>query len=204
MTVVSNRKQGPSTRRIEVSDGSFFLLPEDSPLLPGLRAHTDVSAALHSLLQEESARHERTLVRLKMLDLLGRREHSGQELTRKLIQRGYDSLLVDEVLREFREAGYVDDYRFARAFIESRLRRRPEGRTVLSARLSRCGVDRHIIDEVLEELLDDQTESDALSRAFDKVKLSTHDPEKQIVRLVRKGFSYAAVRAYIRRRNPDD
>lgn len=186
-----------------MSDGSFFLLPEDSALLVGLRAHSEVSEDLLSRLQEESAAHAGTRVRLKMLDLLGRREHSAQELARKLTQRGYESALIDEALNEFRETGYVDDRRFARSFVESRLRRRPEGRTVLSARLFQRGVERHIIDDVLEELFDEETESEALSRAFEKVKARTSDPEKQIARLLRKGFSYASVRAHIRSQSPE-
>jgi regulatory protein len=177
------------------------LLPEDSPLLAGLRAHSELSSELRSRLQQESVRHARTLVRLKMLDLQGRREHSAHELARKLIQRGYESALIDEALNEFRETGYVDDRRFARSFVESRLRRRPEGRAALSARLFQRGVDRRIIDDVLDELFDEEAESEALSRAFEKVKARTSDPEKQIAKLMRKGFSYPSVMAHIRAQN---
>ncbi|TVQ28374.1 MAG: regulatory protein RecX [Spirochaetaceae bacterium] len=181
-----------------MSDGSFFLLPADSSLLQDLRAGMPADDEVRDRLAEEHRRHSRLLVYTKTLDLLAAREHSTQELSRKLLQRGYDADLVGEVLSECREAGYVDDRRFARAFVESRLRRQPEGRAVLQSRLAGRGVDRHICDEVLQELFSDEAEHDALQRAFEKARRRTDDAEKQMAALIRKGFPYGAVKAIVR------
>ena len=197
MTILSNRKQGPSTRRIDVSDGSFFLLPHDAAILDGLHAHAPLSADLVSRLREESRRHTRTLVQGKLLELQAAREHSRRELSLKLARRGFDQDMVDTVISESVEAGYVSDDRFARAFVESRLRRQPEGRAALSARLAARGVARDVSDRVIGELVDLETETEALERALEKVQRRTADPHKQIAGLVRKGFPYSLVKAYV-------
>ncbi len=166
--------------------------------MPELRAGMSADDELRDRLADEHRRHSRLLVLTKTLDLLAAREHSSQELSRKLLQRGYDADLVAEVLNECREAGYVDDRRFARAFVESRLRRQPEGRAVLQSRLAGRGVGRHICDEVLQEIFSIEAEHDALQRAFEKVSRRSDDAEKQMAALIRKGFPYAAVKAVVR------
>jgi len=62
----------------------------------------------------------RAQVREKALSLLVRREHSRGELQQKLIQRGFESSLIDQVLDELCASNELSDTRYAQALISHR------------------------------------------------------------------------------------
>jgi regulatory protein len=78
------------------------------------------------------------------------RPRSVDETRRRLRHLGYRHDLVDQVVTRFIEIGYLDDEAFARAWIESRDRARPRGGEALRRELSLKGVDRAVIDAVIE------------------------------------------------------
>ncbi|GGY71299.1 regulatory protein RecX [Marinobacter zhanjiangensis] len=55
------------------------------------------------------------------LRLLARREHSRLELSMKLRQRRVDAGVIEEVLDDFEEKGWLDDERFAEVFVRQRM-----------------------------------------------------------------------------------
>lgn len=55
------------------------------------------------------------------LRLLARREHSRLELAMKLRQRRVDSDVIEAVLDDFEEKGWLDDGRFAEVFVRQRV-----------------------------------------------------------------------------------
>ena len=57
------------------------------------------------------------------MDYLARREHSEQELIRKLNSRGFDEELVEIAVAELMADGLLSDARFAEAFVNSRFQR---------------------------------------------------------------------------------
>ena len=87
------------------------------------------------------------------------RPRSVAETRRRLRHLGYPHTLVDGVVDRLVEIGYLDDAAFARAWVESRDRARPRGATALRRELALKGVDRSLVDEVLEERDDAQPQS---------------------------------------------
>jgi len=61
--------------------------------------------------------------RIAAMRLLTRREHSSQELKQKLIYKGFNSTLVDNLLRDLRQEGLLSDKRFAESYMRSRISR---------------------------------------------------------------------------------
>lgn len=55
------------------------------------------------------------------LRLLSRREHSRLELSLKLRQRGVDASVIDDVLDDFEDRGWLSDERFAEVFVRQRM-----------------------------------------------------------------------------------
>ena len=90
-----------------------------------------------------------------MLDVAARfleaRPRSEAEVRRKLTRLGYRATLVDDALTRLVEFGYLDDEAFARSWVESRDRAKPRGEHALRQELSRLGVERGTVDEVLDE-----------------------------------------------------
>ena len=82
------------------------------------------------------------------------RARSVAEVRRRLGQAGYQGDLVEGAITRLTELGMLDDTTFARAWIESRDRARPRGEIALRRELALKGVDRSVVDELLEERRD--------------------------------------------------
>lgn len=84
----------------------------------------------------------------KGLSLLARRQHSVKELERKLLDKGYSPEEVDPALAQFLDAGYLNDAEYARMMVRYYS---GKGRNFLRFKLTREGVEREIIENVLPE-----------------------------------------------------
>jgi regulatory protein len=80
--------------------------------------------------------------------LLTAREHSQQELRRKLLSRHYDEALIEQVLQELTGSALLSDGRFAASFVESRVRK-GQGPLRIAMELRERGISPAMIDEVL-------------------------------------------------------
>jgi regulatory protein len=98
----------------------------------------------------------RSLRRIAM-DFLARREHSEQELRRKLNARASDDGAVDEVLSQLKDEGLQSDERFTEAYVHHRINA-GIGPMKLSYELRQKGIDESLADAALEPL-DNQWES---------------------------------------------
>ena len=79
------------------------------------------------------------------------RSRSVAEVRRRLTGAGYRPDLVDGAIARMIELGMLDDDAFAHAWVESRDRARPRGERAIRAELGLKGVDRTIVEAVLEE-----------------------------------------------------
>ncbi|MEW6225457.1 MAG: regulatory protein RecX [Chloroflexota bacterium] len=78
------------------------------------------------------------------------RPRSVTEVRRRLASAGFRTELVEAAISRLGELGYLDDETFARAWVESRDRAHPRGEHALRRELQLKGVDRSIVDGVLE------------------------------------------------------
>ncbi len=88
------------------------------------------------------------------------RPRSVHEVRYRLTTMGYRAALVDEVVVRLTDLRYLDDEAFARAWVESRDRARPRGEHALRRELQLKGVDRALVDEVLDDRRDGAREND--------------------------------------------
>lgn len=82
------------------------------------------------------------------MDLLARREHSEQELQRKLVARGYTPDTVGEALSGLKAAGMQDDARYAEAYIRNRVAK-GYGPVRISRELYERGISEELTAQVL-------------------------------------------------------
>jgi len=92
-------------------------------------------------------------VRIAAVRLLARREHTKDELRRKLTRRGHPQACVESVVAALDEASYVSDVRFAEGFVRVRAER-GQGPLRIRAELRERGVADALADEVLTETAD--------------------------------------------------
>lgn len=129
----------------------------------------------------------------KALDLLARRSHFRAELRHRLERRDFSAQAVETALLRVAEDGYLDDHATARAFIEERLRRGPEGRARLRSELQRRGAPEDAIDAALAEMTPDDDVEPARTAAARWRRTHRGGPEALARHLDRKGFSRRAI-----------
>jgi regulatory protein len=136
--------------------------------------------------------------REKALRFLGNRPRSEWEVRQNLLKAGYGNETLDRVLNRLRGVGLVDDAAFVRYWIDNRSQFNPRGEVALRQELRRKGVDREVIDAVLEESEHAEDQA-AVQAALAKADRYRQLPRQEFVQklgayLARRGFNYETVR----------
>ena len=132
------------------------------------------------------------------LQLIARAEQTFCGLTRKLEKRGFDHHSISEVMDTLRETGLVDDHRFARLWLESRINRKSTSPWRLMVALCNRGISREDAHSALNELLDEDTELQLLQRYVFKKhpNIDAETFESLKYQLKKEGFSSQAINMY--------
>jgi regulatory protein len=183
--------------RVELSDGSSFLLPSDALLEPGipvgeLEADGELGPEAVERLRELAQAYA---WRLRALRLLNAGAQTAAGLRRKLLARGAGPAAVEEVLGRLVQEGHIDDRAFARAWVRQRLERHPEGAGPLLAGLLRRGVGMELAREVVGALLDPEAERESAARLAEKLARRTGMTRQRLEASLRaRGFARAVIR----------
>ncbi|MCC5878698.1 MAG: regulatory protein RecX [Idiomarina sp.] len=94
--------------------------------------------------------HDQAVIEQRAVFLLGRREQSAAELSRKLRDKGFAADAVDEVLARLQERGWQSDQRFAESMIRQRLES-AYGPLKIYADMQQKGIDRSLVDDILAQ-----------------------------------------------------
>lgn len=129
------------------------------------------------------------------LDYLARREHSQQELRRKLASKGFDKSDIETSLTELEQAGLQSDTRFAECYVRSR-RSAGMGPVRIAMELGQRGVAADIITDAVDKYhasWQEQLESVWRSK-YPGQPTSPKDYAKQTRFLAQRGFDHEAIR----------
>lgn len=133
------------------------------------------------------------------LRLLATREHSREELRRKLASRAGEADDVEAVLDRVREAGFQSDERFAECFVRSR------GERFGADRLRRELAERGVAPELVADALEGSLSADEIARAravwvrkFGQVPQDPKDWARQARFLQSRGFSGEVIRKLLK------
>ena len=182
-------------------DGSSFFIPGKMAGELGLFVGQGLTREEFSHLKD---RIDFWKARNKAVELLAIREHCTAELRVKLSKREFSEKTINYVITSLTESGLLNDRRFAEIWVRIRLRKNPEGRAMLSAGLIRKGVDRAVIQEVLDDSIDEDTLDAALKSAAEKLLRSRNMSRDKMMRaLIRRGFVYRDVSAVVNKSFPD-
>jgi len=182
-------------RLVPVSDGlaeedCLFISPGDLKSgMDGVFSDEDTSDILHAALVYS--------IEKAAMTYLARAEQCRAGLSAKLIKKGMDKDDVTLALDYLESVGYLDDYRFAGAWLRTRYVSHSEGRTKLSSELLSRGVDSSAARKALDDFFADHNQGDLCVRALKKY-LRTHrdaSDEKIYASLQRLGFTYAQIKA---------
>ena len=135
--------------------------------------------------------------------LLRHRPRSVYEVRNRLKLKGYDDVLIEDIVASLKRSGDLDDEKFAKLWIDSRMHMNPAGDVVLKYELKGKGVSDSIIEAALNEKSEKYDEYElALSMAKDRFeRLKKLDRRKATKRvydfLLRRGFKYDNIRRVV-------
>lgn len=136
--------------------------------------------------------------------ILTKRAKSSGELQRKLREYHYEPDAIDWCVERLTELRVLNDEEYARMVVRSQLSRKPAGRRLLSGKLREKGIDSHLIERILDEMLEDRdTIADArkLAQQAARTISDRHDREVRkrriTARLARRGFDFDVIKRVV-------
>ena len=162
------------------------------------------------LTRERRRELETIAAREAAIGLLARRERSRAELTTALKRKRFPVPVIAEVLEELEKEGLQSDERFASAWVGTRRRISPRGRTALVYELKQKGIEEKEVARAMARYTPSD-ERDALreliAARLPRLVSSGDDPPKIKRRLLgflaRRGFAYDDIRAVLTAHFPD-
>ena len=134
------------------------------------------------------------------------RAHGTKELETKLLDKGFESDLVNNVIKALLEKGFLNDYDVAYRWAESRIKNRLWGKTKLYHFLREKNIKKDIIDRVQQEIWDEFSEEDTAQKALSKRFFSAIQPSRSKILsfLKSRGFSSEVIYGIVKDARPDD
>lgn len=125
--------------------------------------------------------------------LLSFRARSEKEIRDNLIKKEFPEIIINQTIQQLKDMKYLNDQEFAQWWIEQRQTHRPKSKFVIRAELLQKGVDRDLIEKLLDKSQDDLESAKKLlakkQRTFEK--FSGDDYKKKASEfLQRRGFSW--------------
>ena len=123
--------------------------------------------------------------------LLSRKEYSAQQLTDKLVARGYSAEEAQEALAYLQESNYQDDARFAHFKAASASRQ--HGNRHVRQLLAEQGIESELVAQELEQLEPEYERACAAARRFVGKALTPELRQKAFRYLTYRGFGFDVV-----------
>jgi len=170
-----------------------LILLVDIYLKSGLKNNEDVSDdRFYALIKESRLFH----IKQQAFRYLARRLHSTSELRIKLMQKRYERELIDNVIEELLQAGYLNDLDFTREFTEEKTKTKLWGKNRIKAELIKRGISAEFISQVLNEgFKEDDEYEKAMITAQKKIRVLKSKLDDE-VELKRKLISFLNMRGY--------
>ena len=173
-------------------DGKYvFSFSENELLSLGLRVGQEFDEGELEKLKK-SAIEDKAYMR--SLDLIMRRQRSEWEVRDYLKRKDYESETVEKIVNRLSNSGYIDDKKFAEAWVNNRRLLKATSKRKLRLELKQKRVSDEVISEVISE--DETDERQVLKDLIAKKRSQTRyqDDQKLIAYLMRQGFNYEDIK----------
>jgi regulatory protein len=134
------------------SEDGFILGVSDSTLTKhDLKKGTLID---HKLYEHICLEEEKWSIKDYLIRLLGRRDHASHELKLKGIKKGYDTSLLDEIILELEDKGYINNNAFTKKYVHDKFHFNKWGPNKIRTELIKKKIDKVIIEKVIEDEID--------------------------------------------------
>ena len=138
----------------------------------------------------------------KMAQLCSRSEQCSADIRKKIIAFEIVDEIVDEIIQKLKRENYIDDERYARAYVKDKFKFNKWGRTKIRYYLRMKGLSDNIIEKGLEEINDEKYKALLVKTMKEKAKTikKSNKFEKmgQIIRFAQnRGFEPELIHRYM-------
>ncbi|MFB3895728.1 MAG: regulatory protein RecX [bacterium] len=191
ITSISPQKKHRNRYSLFVDDQFYAGVDAAVVEMLGLKKGLQVEPGkLQTILEQEEYQQAKNY----LFRLLSRRLYSCAEVRKKLATRDYEPKLIDRIITEFINQDWLNDIQFAIQWTESRLRSKPRGLALIRRELYQKGIDKEVIQDVLEKYTNPEAEFDRAIAALRKKKNYTSEPD--LLKRKRKIYAYLARRGF--------
>ena len=192
MEITALKKDKLHLTKVSLSNGEDVLIDNDVCAVNCLKKGDGLSEELLNDLIFQS-QYERA--KSRAVWYVDRKDRTSKDLYNKLCQAGFDKKAAAKVIARLVEVGLIDDRRFAENYAERLMDGNTSKREALQKMLQK-GVPYDMAKDVLQSLDTDEGEqiNALLERKYRSKLMADNGVEKVYAALIRKGFSYDAVK----------
>ncbi|MEX0771354.1 MAG: regulatory protein RecX [Balneolaceae bacterium] len=198
-SITSIHPQKKNSNRFSLFHEEHFMLGVSSHTLLKFKLEKGVKLT-RSLFSKIVSEEQFLAVKDYLYRLLGRRDHSRNELKTKALRKGYPGEQTELVLEELELKGLIDDLSFAQKYIADKISLQQWGPMKIKVHLHKKGIP----DSVIQQALSEQTRGLQLHQIcvdlafkhklrFLREKDETKRKHKIMKYLQRKGFQYDTI-----------
>lgn len=193
--ITSIRSQSRSHDRVSIYlDGEFVLgIHRDLLLEFNLARGAELDAATVCRIARRDAYFR---ARAAAFRYLSYRDRAAAEIRRRLERSDYEADVIEDVVHDLEQAGYVDDHAFAQRYAESRFRSGGYGPVRVRSDLKRKGVDADAVDAALEQVFSRRDELLQRAREIGSKRWDRLEREPDALKRKKKVYDYLARRGF--------
>jgi len=191
ITAIKPTRRDPNRASIHVDGKSAATLPLSMIEAMNLQVGTVWTAELERRVTRSAAEDK---AYRQAMQRLNRRQYTARDLRQKLRRLEHDDATIDRVLQRLRELRLIDDERYGETLLREMQRSKPAGPKLMRAKLYQKGVDAKVIDRLVDEATDSDSQRDG-ALAFAEKKLRSLQRVDAVTRrrrlygaLARRGF----------------
>ncbi len=188
ITSVLKQKNNPGMLRLYMDGEYAFSIPEDEYYRLNLYEQKELTQPEVDSIREEAGMK---VARRNAIRLLAARDRSEQEVRERLILQGFDADVAEGAVLQLKSMGYINDSLFARKYVSDRLKLKPMSKKALAVDLQKKGIQKALIEEVLDEC---ELDESSIALRLTKKKFGKYNAADPLVQ--KKIYSYLAYRGY--------
>lgn len=187
----AGKKSGVLRVRVTPEEGESFTISVRRAARLGLKPGAELPPELHA----EILQSLRTSCMQRCGTLLGSRDYSEYRLRTKLQEAGYPPSIIQECIEKLIQARYLDDRRYAEAYVRSHLHDRS------SLRIRRDLTERGIAEEAVAaafEAVGEETDTEEaqLDQIRNLLRRRRYDPDQEDFALKQKTMAFLHRKGY--------
>lgn len=154
------------------------------------------------MMKDTPKKTDETKALRRMANLCARRECCVFDIKTKLMRYDLDNAAIERIVEQLKKNKYIDELRFARSFINDKMRFNKWGKVKIDFALRQKGIPQSIISEAFLDFSDEQLNDSLeqlLSAKWKTIKGKTeHDKRTKLIRFgLGRGFEMSYILAFI-------